>query len=130
MSIDNTTASYHSVIWATCENDGHIIIANSNEGELHEFVRNNSADAEFLSRRLCGISAVDRNRKFSVNHKCLADKGFYCFINDDPYDGTIYRLCAKPQNPVHIDNPDDETQRILGNQKISVNTEKTDYFKI
>ena len=124
------TAAYHSIVWAACDNDGHIIVADSNEGNIPSFVSESAEDAELLAQRLCGIHAVDRNRKPPIDYDLLADKGFYCFINDDPYDGAVYRLRTKPRNPICIDDLDDEIQRILSKQKLNVTAEKADCFTV
>lgn len=130
MRITQDTAAYHSIIWFAIDNNGHIIVANSNEGAIPDFVSEDEEKAEFLAQELLGIKAVDRNRNPQISEKSVVEKGFYYFAVSDPYEDSVYRLIAMPDKPVNADEFDDVIRQILLGQKIGINADIADSFKI
>ncbi len=130
MRITQDSAAYHSIIWFAVDDNGHIIVANSNEGAIPDFVSEDEEKTEFLAQKLLGIKAVDRNRNPQLSEKNIAEKGFYYFAVSDPYEDSVYRLIAKPGKPVNSDEFDDGIRQILLNQKIGINAETSVSFKI
>ena len=128
MRISKETAAYHDIIWCAYDNDGRIIVANSNEGNLPEFAAENKERTQQLAVNLCGLNAIDRQRKPEIDYDLLASKGFYCFVNDDPYDGSIYRRCAKPQVPRFLDSLDEQTKQLLSLQKLPIDADTCERF--
>ncbi len=130
MRIDNNTIAYHNIIWFACDIAGHIVIANSNEGSIPEFVACDHDRAELLANKLCGLNAIDRERKPPIDYILLANRGFYCFANHDPFDGCRYTLCAKPQNPISIDALESDVRELLDSQRLPIDLSMCDYFCI
>ncbi len=128
MQITKETAAYHSIIWFAVDSVGHIVMADSREGNIPSFASNNETITEALAQKLFCVKAVDRNRNIAKEN--VAEKGFYFFAVDDPYESSSYRLIAKPQKPLLIGDLDDETKQILLGQKIDINAEETDTFTI
>lgn len=129
MRIDNITAAYHSIIWFACDVAGHVVIANSNEGAIPEFVACDRDRAQLLADKLCGMDAIDRERKM-LDYDVLAGRGFYCFANIDPFDGKRYELCAKPQNPIVVEKLQTDVQELLYGQRLPVDFMTCDCFYI
>ena len=130
MRIDKTTIAYHSIIWFACDVTGRVIIANSNEGAIPAFVAENSERAQLLADRLCGLISIDRQRTPSIDYDSLADKGFYCFANNDPFDGNLYQLCAKPTTPLVLDDLEKDLRELLSAQMLPIDLGDCNYFSI
>lgn len=129
MRITQDTAAYHSIIWFAVDDNGHIIVANSNEGAIPAFVREDEEKTELLAQKLLGIKAIDRSRNPELSEKSITDKGFYYFAVSDPYEDSVYRLIAKPDEPVKSNELDDGIRQLLLNQKIGINAETAVSFK-
>ncbi len=130
MEITKDTAAYHDIIWFACDVAGRIIMANSREGNIPTFVAMDENRTEQLVRTLCGLHAIDRQRSSPINYDLMAEKGYYCFVNDDPYDGELYRLYAKPKKPCTMDSLDDQTRQLLALQKLDIDSESCEFFLI
>ena len=130
MRIDEITISYHNIIWFACDVTGRLIVANSNEGSIPEFVAENLERAELLADRLCGLNSIDRQRTPPIDYNFLADKGFYCFVNDDPYDGYLYQLCAKPTTPLVLDDLEKDIRELLSAQMLPIDLADCNCFSI
>lgn len=121
--------AYHSVLWFACDAADHIILANSMEGSVPSFVAEEKERTEKIASMLCNLKAVDRNRGAPIDYQELADKGYYCFLNDD-YDGECYSLYAEPTKPIYLYEFDDEVRQYLQKQKLPINVENTKSFTI
>lgn len=130
MRIDETTVAYHSIIWFACDVCGRIIIANSNEGSVPTFVSENLERAQMLANRLCGLNAIDRQRNPQIDYELLAKKGFYCAVNNDPFDGNLYQICAKPQLAITLNDLEEDIRKLLSEQTIMVDLSDCDHFYI
>ena len=126
MRINDNTIAYHSILWVAQDVAGHIIIALSNEGEIPAFVKENEEHTEQVARVFSDLCAVDRNRQLDLD--LLTGKGYFCYVNDDPYEGKRYHLIAKPENPVNICDLDEKMQILLQNQMLNFNAQSDDYF--
>ena len=127
--ITNATIAYHSVLWFAHDDAGNIIVADSCEGDIPGFVKSNLQNTEFLSQALCGINAIAHTRVPPIDYQKLADMGFYCFQGDD-YDGAVYHLRATPATPVCLDDLDPAVKQILNTQKIPINVNTCQQFRI
>lgn len=125
----NDTAAYHSIFWFASDNVGHILVADSSEGSVPSFVKEDETRTEKLSRILTNKNAIEHLHHNSMPIDQLASKGYFCFRCDD-FDGTLYHLVAKPDCPMHIRDLDAEAQRLLNMQKVPFVIENTDHFTI
>ena len=87
MRITNCTTAYHSIFWFAVDNAGHILVADSAEGSVPSFVKENETRTEKLSRILTNINAIEHLHHNSMPIDQLAPKGYFCFRCDD-FDGT------------------------------------------
>lgn len=104
------------------------MIANSNEGRIPAFAAESEERTQQLAAQLCGLDAIGRQR--IIDYDALASRGFYCFANDDPYDGREYRLRAKPNEPRRIDALDEPTRQMLLLHKLPIDAQSSEYFLI
>ena len=116
-------------MWFAYDNIENIIVANSCEGDVPSFVKNSLENAEFLSQSLCGMSAIAHTRVPPIDYRKLANAGFYCFQGDD-YDGSLYHACATPAIPIRIADLDPAVQQVLRSQKILINVNECQEFRI
>lgn len=130
MRIDYQLKAYYDILWFACDLAGNIIVANSNEGNIPEFVEADRERTEWLAKKLCHYSAIDRQRSVPIDYHALAQMGFYCFANDDPYDGSLYRFRAKPQSPRLLDSLDEDVKQLLLLQRLPMDVAACDCFVI
>lgn len=130
MYIDETTIAYHSIIWFACDVSGRVIVANSNEGDVPGFVAESLERAQLLADRLCGLKAIDRQRTPQIDYELFAKKGFYCFANNDPFDGKLYQLCAKPMIPLMLHDLEPDLYQLLSAQMLPINLSDCNDFYI
>ena len=130
MRISEYTMAYFSIIWFACDVTGRLIVANSDEGLVPEFVAENLERAELLANRLCGLNSIDRQRTPPIDYNFLADKGFYCFVNDDPYDSELYQLWAKPTTPLVLDDLEKDIRELLSAQMLPIDLADCNCFRI
>ena len=129
MRIDEITSAYHSIIWFACDSAGHILLANSEEGAIPEFVASDRERTQQLAMQLCGIEAIDRNRALPIDYTALAARGFFCYRND-PFEGRLYHLYAKPQTPITVDALEDDLRQLLLAQRLPIDLTVCDSFFI
>lgn len=130
MQMNYLEIAYHDVIWFACDTAGHIIAASSREGNVPDFVEKDKERAEKIAQRLMGVHAIDRCRVPPVDYAAWAQNGYFFFRGDDPYDGDLYLLCAKPEKALSLDDLDEDMRILLEKQILPINAKWVDQFSL
>ena len=122
--MNNIEISYSDILWFAVDQNGYVILANSMEGDVPIFVKEDVQKAEYLTQTLLGEPAVKHARKYQI------DKSFIYFANTDPFNDKIYSCILVPEEPVHIDSLDIEIKRVLSEQVIEIDARVDQSFMI
>ena len=129
MKITDYTAAYCSIIWFAIDDSGRILVADSDEGEIPSFAKEDEARTQQISNIFLNSSAIRQKPQPAINFEELAAKGFYCFRCDN-YDGTTYHLCARPTHKLNFSELNGETQKLLQTQKVDFDIDNVNSFQI
>lgn len=121
---------YYNIIWFAKDVCGNIIVAQSLESDIPEFIKSDAAKALMISEKLSCPRAIDREGKNLIDKEKMASLyGFYCYSADDPYESK-YRIVAIPQKPRKIDSMPDYIKKLLVDNLVPFDASLTECFKI
>jgi len=129
MRITKEEISYNNILWFAIDYENNVILAQSFESEIPEFVSENVLKTEQLAELLCGVKAIDRNRIPAIDCDLMTEKGYYCFSCNDPYEDT-YRLYKTPPKPIKLYQLPRAAQDILIHQTLSISVAFVDSFSL
>ena len=129
MRITREEISYNNILWFAIDDENNVILAQSFESEVPKFVSENALKAEQLAKLLCGVKAIDRNRAPAIDCDLMTEKGYYCFLCNDPYEDA-YRLYKTPPKPIKLYQLPRAAQDILINQTLSISVALVDSFSL
>lgn len=121
-SINDSEIAYSDILWFAVDRNGYVILANSLEGDIPQYVKENAGKAEFLAQELLGEPAIKHARNF-----CLTTDFIY-YANTDSYDGKKYTRIFVPKNPVHINNLSHEIRELLSIQTLDIDSRVSQSF--
>lgn len=122
--ISDAEIAYNDILWFGVDKSGYIIAANSLEGEIPDFVKEDRDKAETLSQKLLGEPLLKHARNFCMR------MNFIYFANTDPYDETVYSCVSVPDKPIHIQSLSDEIKSLLNGQLVEADGRNEKEFSV
>ena len=121
---------YYNIIWFAIDVVGNVIVAQSLESEIPEFVKCDAEKTMTISEKLYCPRAIDREGKNLIDKEKMSSLyGFYCYVADDPYE-SVYRIASIPSRSKNIAAMPEYIKEMLTDNLVPFDASITDRFKI